>query len=38
MKTWWKEKDFIEILSEQIISKDMREDDIVDMILHNIET
>lgn len=38
MKRWWKEKDFINIFSEQIISKDMMEDDIVDMILHHIET
>lgn len=38
MKRWWKEKDFINIFSEQIISKDMMEDQIVDMILHHIET
>lgn len=38
MKRWWKEKDFIDIFSEQIISKDMMEDEIVNMILHNIET
>lgn len=38
MKRWWKEKDFINIFSEQIISKDMMEDEIVDMILHHIET
>lgn len=37
MKRWWKEKDYINIISEQIISKDMTEDEIVDMILQQIE-
>lgn len=38
MKSWWKEKDYIDIFSEQMITKDMMENEIVDMILHNIET
>ena len=38
MKKWWKEKDFINIVSEQIIHEDMDEDDIIDMILDQIET
>ena len=37
MKRWWKEKDLIKLFSEQIISKDMGEDEIVDMILHNLD-
>ena len=36
MKRWWKEKDYINIFSEQMISKDMTEDEIVEMILQNI--
>lgn len=37
MKRWWMEKDYINIISEQTISKDMTEDEIVDMILQQIE-
>jgi len=37
MKSWWKEKDYINIISEQMISKDMTADEIVDMILQEIE-
>lgn len=32
MKMWWREKDFIGIISEEIINKDMTEDEILDMI------
>ena len=38
MKKWWKEKDFIDIFSEQIIRENMGEDDIIDMILDHVET
>lgn len=37
MKRWWREKDFINIISERIINKDMAEDEIVDFILQQIE-
>jgi len=37
MNRWWKEKDYINIFSEQMISKDMTEDEIVDLILQHIE-
>jgi hypothetical protein len=37
MKRWWKEKDFVNLFSEQAISKDMMEDEVVEMILHDIE-
>jgi predicted kinase len=37
MRKWWKEKDNINIISEQKISKDMTEDEIVNMILEQIK-
>jgi adenylate kinase family enzyme len=37
MKRWWKEKDYINIFLEQRISEDMKEDEIVDMIVQQIE-
>jgi adenylate kinase family enzyme len=37
MKRWWKEKDYINMISEQRISEDRKEDEIVDMILQQIE-
>jgi adenylate kinase family enzyme len=37
MRRWWKEKDYIDIISEQVICKDMSEDEIVDMILKHVE-
>lgn len=37
MKGWWTEKDFVSIFPEHIITKDMEEDEIVDMILGRIE-
>jgi predicted ABC-type ATPase len=36
MKRWWKEKDYINIISEQIINKDMTENEIVDMIIQQV--
>jgi adenylate kinase family enzyme len=38
MKRWWKEKDYINIISEQVINQDMTENKIVDMIIKHIET
>lgn len=37
MKRWWREKDYINIISEKIINKDMTEDEIVDLIIQQIE-
>jgi predicted ABC-type ATPase len=36
MKRWWKEKDYINLISEQIINKDMSENEIVDMIIQQV--
>lgn len=36
MMRWWKEKDYITIISEQLINKDMTENEIVDMIIQQI--
>ncbi|MBP1756755.1 MAG: hypothetical protein H6Q59_3153 [Firmicutes bacterium] len=36
MKRWWKEKDYIGIIPEQIIGKNMTENEIVDMIINRI--
>jgi len=37
MKRWWKEKDYINVISEQMISKDMTEDEILEMIIQQSE-
>ncbi len=36
MKRWWKEKDYIKIIPEYLISKDMTANEIVDMIAEQI--
>ncbi|NLO09561.1 MAG: kinase [Clostridiales bacterium] len=36
MKRWWREKDFIGIISEHVINKDIAENDIIDMIIQHI--
>ncbi|NLP33705.1 MAG: kinase [Clostridiales bacterium] len=36
MRSWWREKDFINIFSEHIITNDMMEDEIVDMVLNHV--
>lgn len=32
MRRWWKEKDFIDIIPEKVITKDLSVSDTVDMI------
>lgn len=36
MKKWWHEKDFIEIIPERVISKDMTLENVVEMIINDI--
>lgn len=36
MKRWWREKDYIRIIPEHLINKDMTPDEIVDMIIEQI--
>lgn len=38
MKRWWSDRDFIGFIPEKIITKELTEQEIVDMIIHDIET
>lgn len=36
MKRWWKEKDYIEIIPEKILTKELDLSETVDMIYHDV--